>query len=273
MNRKVFLRKGIRMLGVITVGGIFLPELLATPARKGKTLLRFGLFSDGHYGQKNTDFDGFHQQMVGWLNTEHKERGLDFVIFNGDLFHDDSAVIPGLKTQLAKLTMPMYPNHGNHDMIEEAGWEKAFGYPYNYVVEKKEAAFIFLNTADEKGTYINEPVGWMQTQLERLGTQKPLYIIMHITPFKWTGAGLPHPEMVKIFAAQPNIKAIFHGHDHDEDGWKTDQGKTYFFDGHTGGSWGLDYKGYRVVELDEEGNTWLYQYNPAAAKTVNEYRL
>ncbi len=273
ITRKAFLKQGFRMLGVLTAGGLFLSDLEAATIKKEKTRLRFALFSDGHYGQKDTAYDAFHREMVDWLNTEQQERGLDFVIFNGDLFHDDPKVVPALKAILAGLNMPMYPNHGNHDMMKEADWQTAFGYPYNYVIEQKGAVFIFLNTADEKGTYINEPVDWMQTQLKKAGTEKPVYIIMHITPFSWTGAGLPHPEMVKLFAAQPNIKAIFHGHDHDQDGWKTDQGKYYFFDGHTGGSWGLPYKGYRVVELDEAGNTWLYQYDPAAGKTVNEIRL
>lgn len=61
---------------------------------------------------------------------------------------------------------------------------------------------------------------------------------MHITPFTWTKGGLACPEIVKLFNKQANLKAVFHGHDHDQDSVKENMGKRYFFDSHIAGNWG-----------------------------------
>jgi 3',5'-cyclic AMP phosphodiesterase CpdA len=182
-------------------------------------------------------------------------------------------MIPGLQKHLSQLQMPWYPSHGNHDMIDEPGWQQAFGHPYNYVVEKENSAFVFLNTANEKGKYIQGDVDWVNSQFEKFGRKEHLFVIMHITPFNWTEAGFPHPEMVQLFSKQKNLKAVFHGHDHLEDGWKEHEGKYYFFDGHTGGSWGVPYHGYRVVDVLADGTIYLYQKNPALQQPVNELRV
>jgi hypothetical protein len=92
---------------------------------------------------------------------------------------------------------------------------------------------------------------------------------MHITPFKWTDNGIDCPELIRLFQKHPNVKAVFHGHDHDQDNVKEHKGISYFFDSHIGGSWGTEYRGYRVVEVLKEGSVLSYQMNPAAGKVVN----
>jgi hypothetical protein len=268
------LQQGTKAIFAITATGLMhRMDSGARAWKKRQVLHRFALFSDGHYGQKDTNYAGFHTQMVDWLNAEHKARGLDFAVANGDLFHDNPAFVPELKGHLARLTMPWYPCHGNHDMMPESDWQQAFGHPYNFVVEKKQAAFVFLNTADEKGKYICEPVDWMKDQLKQFAGKKHLVVIMHITPFNWTANGKPHPEMVQLFDAQTNLKAVFHGHDHDIDDWKEHNGKFYFFDGHTGGNWGKPYRGYRMVELWKDGTLATWQMDPATDATVNTKTL
>jgi hypothetical protein len=69
-----------------------------------------------------------------------------------------------------------------------------------------------------------------------------------------------------LFQKHPNVKAVFHGHDHDQDNVKEHKGKHYFFDSHIGGSWGTDYRGYRVVEVLKDGSVISYQMNPAAIR-------
>lgn len=92
---------------------------------------------------------------------------------------------------------------------------------------------------------------------------------MHITPFNWTKGGLPCPELVEMFDKQANLKAVFHGHDHDQDDVKENNGKFYFFDSHIAGNWGTAYRGYRVVEALKSGEILTYQMNPANEEKVN----
>ena len=42
-----------------------------------KIKLRFAIASDLHYGQSNTPYDELAETMVGWINKEKKEKGLD----------------------------------------------------------------------------------------------------------------------------------------------------------------------------------------------------
>jgi Icc protein len=96
---------------------------------------------------------------------------------------------------------------------------------------------------------------------------------MHITPVKWTENAIACPEIVQLFDAQKNLKAIFHGHDHDQDNVKVNNGKHYFFDSHIGGSWGTNYRGYRVVEVLKSGEILTYQVNPVTTERVNSNRI
>ena len=89
-----------------------------------KIKLRFAIASDGHYGQKNTEFIALHQQMLQWLNAEKTGRGLDFSFINGDLYHNDKTVVPDLKKHWDQLSMPYYVSHGNHDHGLEADWKQ-----------------------------------------------------------------------------------------------------------------------------------------------------
>ena len=92
---------------------------------------------------------------------------------------------------------------------------------------------------------------------------------MHITPIKWTTHGISCPELVNMFNVQSNLRAIFHGHDHDQDNVKENNGRHYFFDSHIGGNWGTAYRGYRIVELLKSGEIVTYQVNPQKEEPVN----
>ena len=77
MHRRPFLQKlslistGILTLPFATYGQVTLPKA---------TRLKFITASDGHWGQPNTDFAGSHQQL---MEAIHREKGVDFVVFNG----------------------------------------------------------------------------------------------------------------------------------------------------------------------------------------------
>ncbi|WP_343704182.1 metallophosphoesterase [Chitinophaga sp.] len=271
LTRRKFLEntlKGIVLIGAGNTLQSFAAPGFTLPA-KDKVALRFALTSDGHFGEPKTTWVENHQRMTAWLNKEKAGRGLHRAFINGDIFHNDPAFLPEVKRTWDQLQMPYAVSHGNHDMIAEDDWEKTWGTRWHHVVEQGNTAFLVLNTADVKGKYICPDLDWTRARLQELRSKKHLFVIMHITPVKWTQHGIDCPELTEMFSAQPNLRAIFHGHDHAEDGMKEKNGKHYFFDGHLGGSWGTPYHGYRVVEVLTSGEILCYQVNPAEKEPVN----
>lgn len=275
-SRRKFIKLSLTGAMVIGAGNIvktFAGPLFELPA-KDDVLLRFALASDGHYGQPNTDFELHHDNMIGWLNKEHTERGVAFTIFNGDTFHNEPASLALVKKKWDGLKMPLYVSRGNHDMVDETTWKNAWGYPLNYTFERgKDIAFIVLDTATEKGEYVCPNPAWTKQQLDKYKDKKHLFVIMHITPIKWTGAGIDCPEIVNMFSQQANLKGIFHGHDHDQDNVKENGGKHYFWDCHIAGDWGTEYRGYRIVEVLKNGDVLTYQMSGKNGSKVNENKI
>ena len=271
VNRRQFLQLSFKTAVVIGVGNTlqsFVSSDFILPAKE-KIKMRFAVASDGHYGQPDTKYDEMHDEMVSWLNAEKKDRGIDFTMINDDLFHNDTAMLPEVKKKWDGLTMPYYVSHGNHDMIEEENWNKMWNMKWHYAFEQHDVAFLVLNTADKEGKYICPDLDWAKENLEKYQSKERLFVFMHITPFNWTKGGLPCPELIEMFNKQKNLKAIFHGHDHDQDNVKENKGKYYFFDSHVAGNWGTDYRGYRIVEVLKSGEIITYQMNPTTQQKVN----
>ncbi|MEO8471317.1 MAG: metallophosphoesterase, partial [Chryseolinea sp.] len=65
--------------------------------------------------------------------------------------------------------------------------------------------------------------------------------------------------------------AVFHGHEHDQDGVKIVNNVPYMFDSHIGGNWGTSYKGFRVVELTQEKGVLTYIMNPTEIINQESY--
>ena len=270
-NRRDFLKLTFKTVVIIGAGNTlqsFTASVFNLPSKE-KIQLRFAIVSDGHYGQPDTAYENMHNEMIDWLHAEQKARGIDFTFVNGDLFHDNPEMMPLAKQQWDKLQMPYHVSHGNHDRISEDAWQQTFNAKWHYDFEERDVSFIVLNTADEQGKYICPDLNYAKEQLEKLTDKEQLFVFMHITPFKWTGAGIPCPELTAMFSKQKNLKAVFHGHDHDEDNVKESDGKYYFFDSHVAGSWGTDYRGYRIVEVLKDGNILTYQMNPSKQQQVN----
>jgi hypothetical protein len=240
---------------------------------KSKVKLRVAIASDGHFGQPETDYLGRHAQMVSWINREKADRGVDFTFINGDLYHDETSLLGPVKQQWDKLSMPYYVSHGNHDRAEEETWIKTWNNGWHYGFEKKGIGFVVLNTADSKGTYISPEIDKTRSLLKQYEKHKQLFVFMHITPVKWTQHGIDGREVVDLFDKQSNLKAVFNGHDHDQDNVKENNGKHYFFDSHIAGNWGTNYYGYRILEVMKNGDVLTYQVNPEKKENVNSNQL
>lgn len=271
VSRRRFLQLTANSAFIITTANVLQP--LHTDIFKdmaNDTLLcRMAIASDGHYGQPGTDYEMHHEQMVEWINAEKKTKGIDFAFINGDMFHNDALFIDEVKGKWDKLTMPYYISHGNHDETSEEHWQRVWKLPWHYAFEHKGIGIIVLNTADDKGNYICPDIAWAKAQLEKYALKKQVFVFMHITPFKWTKGGIDCPAIVELFDKQKNLKAIFHGHDHDQDDIKINNGRYYFFDSHIAGNWGTPYHGYRIVEVFKSGKILTYQMNAAANLQVN----
>jgi hypothetical protein len=255
-------------------GAYFISDLNYAEARpsfisKKNIAFRFAVASDGHYGQPGTTFEQDFTNLVQWLNNEKQDKGLNLCIFNGDLIHDKPEFLPAVKTHFDKLTIPYYTTRGNHDRVDDQLWQSTWGYGLNHEVVLKDNVFILADTSNEQGEYLCANLPWLAERLESHKNRQNVFIFMHITPNKWTKNGVDCPELMKKIESFPNVKAIFHGHDHDVDTIKQSGNKPYIFDGHFGGSWGVNYKGYRIVEIDKKGNIFTYQFNPTAAPVVN----
>ena len=100
MKRRQFI-KYISSASLVMLGGnvINLTAAEAAELRK-KTLLRFVVASDGHYGQKETESDLFYEALVKHVTDFNASSKLDFCVINGDIIHDAEN---GLKMGLRRL--------------------------------------------------------------------------------------------------------------------------------------------------------------------------
>ncbi len=228
------------------------------------TPLRFAIASDGHFGQAETNFVKFHEEMMEWLNEENRGKGLDFVIFNGDLIHNEPRFLPQVKEYYDRLDVPYFTAKGNHDMTSAEQWEKVWGYGENHDFEKGDSAFLIGTTSNVEGEYLSVNIDWLKERLSHYREKRHIFAFFHISQRKVTQHGIDSPEVSSLLESTPNVAAVFHGHDHAIDTFIYANERAYLFDGHMGGSWGTNYRGYRIVEVDQEGTISTYQCNPRA---------
>ena len=229
---------------------------------KKKVALRFVVASDAHYGQPKTLFDEMIEKITTQVNSFHQSSPLDFCVINGDLIHNEKTLLPIVKQKLDHLTMQYYVTRGNHDMVSADYWKETWHTPLNHDVVVKGHALLLVDTSNEQGTYLPPDLAWLQTKLEEHKKRKQVFLFVHIPQAKWTVNGIDTPAFFDLLHKYPNIKAVFHGHEHDQDGVKMSGNIPFLFDSHIGGSWGTEYKGFRVVELMRDNTMITYMMNP-----------
>ncbi|MEC5142130.1 metallophosphoesterase [Chitinophaga sp. 212800010-3] len=262
MNRRTFLRGVSAAVAISAAGKI---ATAVTPRHfSRKTVFRFAVGSDLHYGEPKTQYDQFFQDLQSAFHQFERQHPCEFFVFNGDIFHNDPALLPTAAAKLKTLHPKLLVTHGNHDMVNAATWEQAWGMPLNHDVVIGDHVILLGNTADDKGKYICPDVEWFAAKLEQYRNAKNIFIFLHITPVKWTDNGLDCASFQELIRKYPNIRAVFNGHDHDQDGVKMMENSKipFLFDGHAGGSWGVGYHGFRVVELKDDGSLLSYIMNP-----------
>ncbi|MEP7280046.1 MAG: metallophosphoesterase [Bacteroidota bacterium] len=269
MKRRDFIRYATPLVLLLANGGIMEAAGRGWRNRaKHGVKLRFAIASDGHYGEPKTDYEHFYATMVDSVNGEHAKDPFAFCMINGDIVHNDKTLYPAARAYLNKLQMPYYVSQGNHDHVTPAEWKAIWNIPVNHDFSIGETSFLIATTSDEKGTYICPDLDWMQTKLKAFRNQQRVFIFLHINPAKQTVNAIDCPELFTMLAKYKNVKAIFNGHDHDEAGIKVRNNIPFIFDAHFGGSWGTAYRGFRVVELLNDGSVATYIMNPL--EKINE---
>ncbi|MHC4248343.1 MAG: metallophosphoesterase family protein [Planctomycetota bacterium] len=284
-------RDFLRICGITAAASAIGPAARCRAA--GKPLVRFAVASDIHYGQKKTPFADITEKFISWMNDERKRKGLDAVFLNGDIVHDSLDTYEALKSKyLKRLDAPYYAVKGNHDFVDgkpgspTQSWERIWGHPADHVIKIGKLAFILADTTAlaDAGKYLAAHIGRLGEQLDSLKDAEGVFVFMHIAQRKrdvegWPKWGLKDARQVEageavmaMLESRRNVRAVFHGHNHNETGRYVSGGKPYFFDSHVGGSFG-NRKGYRIVEVHAGGKISTYQLDAESGKVMNSHSL
>lgn len=240
--------------------------------RQGKINFRFAIVSDGHFGEPGSDDKRHYDNLVKWLKIEREKKGLDVWFFNGDLTHDNPKFIPEVHLRLKEIESPLYALRGNHDLVLGSEWEEYFGMSDFFELEIDDKFFISCPTFDANGHYQCADAGWLEEKLQKGKRFRYVFVFLHICMGGWTREGIFCPEIIALLEKYP-ITAVFHGHDHLEDGMIKKERTSYFFTGSIGSKWGLSYKGFRIVEIRSDHTVITYQYDPMHKKIVNSNHI
>lgn len=279
-SRRVFIKGS--MAGLALAGLAPVSKVLASSAPANlnfgdeKLRLRFAIASDGHYGQPGTDYKKYHEDIVQWLNHEHSSKPLNFVIINGDLVHDRPDLLAEVKKDhYDKLKVPFYALPGNHDHADTALWQSVFGYADNYAIEKNGVGFVLANTSNVEGKYLCPDNVFLKKELDAHKNLKTVFVILHIPPHFWVPESpfVECADTLQLLHNYPNVKAVFHGHDHSLDSVFYTNKLPHFFDAHIGGNWGTTYRGYRIVEVGEDDKINTYQVNASKDPIINKIKF
>ena len=261
MQRREFVRQASAILLLLQSGEW--RRLSSLPEDDSRQrLLRFSIASDGHYGQPNTDYHRFLTDLVSRVNEEHRQKPFDFCVINGDLVHDDKRFYPELKKGLDQLLPRYYVSQGNHDHVNAEEWEQIWKMPVNLDFRIHRHSVLIGTTSDEKGSYLCPDLTWFSRKLEEHRSQRNIFVFIHINPVKQTANAVDCPAFFDLLGKYPNVRAVFNGHDHDQDDIKMKGAVPFIFDAHYGGSWGTAYRGFRVVELHKDNSLLTYILNP-----------
>lgn len=262
MRRSDFLKQSSAALLILSSGKVVrFFDHYENELRK-KPVLRFIVASDGHFGQKDTEYEKFFSTLTDNINNQHKENPFAFCVVNGDIIHDDKNFFAPAKNALDKLNVKYYVSQGNHDHCTPEEWNEIWSIPVNLDFKIKKNSVLIGTTSNKDGTYLCPDVKWFAEKLEAHKQQKNVFIFIHINPVKQTKHGVDCPEFFELLSRYKNVKAIFNGHDHDEENIKMKGNLPFIFDAHFGGNWGTSYRGFRIVELRKDNSLFTYIMNP-----------
>ena len=106
-----------------------------------------------------------------------------------------------------------------------------------------------------------------------MNKHKHIFLFLHIPQAPWTPNSVDTPAFFNTIKGYPNLRAVFHGHEHDQDGFRTESAIPFIFDAHVGGNWGTPYRGFRVVELLKNNSFVSYMMNPSEKLKEEKWKI
>src|SRR3982751_898267 len=103
MDRRAFLKNSSPVFLFMTNGKFLVRSALSMASERSKVKFRFAVASDGHFGQPQTTWEENYTSVITHINHQHKKHRLMACIINGDVIHNDPAMLPLAKQQLDKL--------------------------------------------------------------------------------------------------------------------------------------------------------------------------
>lgn len=261
LSRREFLKGFALSSACLLTGGVRTIAGSSIFSTRDEAMLRFAVGSDGHYGQPNTAFENYFVEFVKNIAGFHEQMPLDACIVNGDIIHDQPEMLSRAKVSLDNLPVPYYVTQGNHDMVSPAYWMETWKVPVNYEAVINGQVLLMMTTSNEKGQYLSPDLQWLQGKLDT-HKDRSIFLFLHIGQQKWTQNCIDNPAYAELVSNHPNLKAVFHGHDHDQDGVKMLHHIPHLFDSHIGGNWGTPYRGYRIAEVMKDESIRTYIMNP-----------
>lgn len=259
MKRRIFLQQ-IGSLLVLTACGKSnetIDEILEKPVK-----LRFAVASDWHYGEENTDYLEHFKDFSDGFKLFNEQNPCDFFLMNGDIIHNEVSFLKPASDILKGIHPKLYVTQGNHDRVTEELWKSTWGMPFNHEFVINDQVMLIGGTSNILGAELCPDINWFEQKLEKNKNAKNIFVFFHIHPYERIGCS----DFKGLLAKYPNVRAVFNGHDHNDESITTLGGVPYLFNGRVGGSWGTYDRQFRVVELRADNSLTTYLMTPLNKK-------
>jgi len=255
MKRRIFIQQigSLVVLAACGKGTDTVDEILEKPVK-----LRFTVASDWHYGEPETDYEGHFRNFRDGYKAFNDKNPSDFFVMNGDIIHNSPSFLNPAAELLKTVHPKLYVTQGNHDRVTEEVWKSTWGMPFDHDFVVKDQVILLGGTSNIIGAELCPNVAWFEEKLDQYKSAKNIFIFLHIHPYERIGCS----DFLELLAKYPNVRAVFNGHDHNDESVKTIGGIPFMFDGRIGGSWGTFDRQFRVIELKEDNSLVTYLMTP-----------
>ncbi|WP_430973941.1 PQQ-binding-like beta-propeller repeat protein [Sunxiuqinia rutila] len=187
----------------------------------------------------------------------------DFIIHTGDICYQSGMAWHAEHVNQKSFGVPVYYCLGNHDMIKgdygEQFFEQCFG-PAWYAFEEANTLFVVtpMMGGDYKPSFNREEIGtWLKNLLKAYPAEQSKIFFNHDLLTNGEAFDFKVNDQEVISLNESNLKAWLYGH------WHTNMAKEHGTSGvmsygtSTLAAGGIDHSpsGFRVVDVDEQGNT------------------
>ncbi|TDN95885.1 PQQ-binding-like beta-propeller repeat protein [Sunxiuqinia elliptica] len=187
----------------------------------------------------------------------------DFIIHTGDICYQSGMAWHAENITTQKFGVPVYYCLGNHDLIKgdygEQFFEACFG-PAWYAFEEANTLFVVtpMMGGDYKPSFNREDIGtWLENLLKAYPAEQPKIFFNHDLLTNGEAFDFKINEEEVISLNESNLKAWLYGHWHNNMAKEHGSSGIMSYGTSTLAAGGIDHSpsGFRVVDVDEQGNT------------------